>query len=173
MNHFSFRQLTLTFAVIVALAACNKGAPPEASAPATTAAPAATAETTLPAPSTAATAIPAESAEAASATPIPDTADDIWQAINQKSVELKTSIAGGDLKNVHHQAFAIRDLVAALPAHTPALPTEDATKLQNEIQFVSTLADRLDAAGDSADRTGAQDNYDKLVAVLNGMTRYK
>ncbi len=114
-----------------------------------------------------------EATEAAEATAIPDTADAIWLAIDQKKTELKASIDGGTLDKVHHQAFAIRDLVAALPSHSPTLPAEAQAKLENEVNFVATLADRLDETGDAKDKAGTQENYDKLVTVLNGITRTK
>ncbi|MEO8161807.1 MAG: hypothetical protein ABI588_10340 [Arenimonas sp.] len=114
-----------------------------------------------------------EGEPAVAATPIPDSADGIWSVIDQHNAELKATIASGDLKDVHRPAFAIRDLVAALPAHSPTLPAASQGKLQNEIKFVSTLAARLDETGDAADRAGAQSSYDQLVTVLNGITRSK
>ena len=110
---------------------------------------------------------------ATEATPIPETADAIWQAIDQKTAELKATVASGSLENVHHQAFAIRDLVAALPAKSPTMTPEDQTQLQNAAKFVSTLADRLDESGDAGDRAAAQANFDKMVAVLSGIPRTK
>ncbi len=104
---------------------------------------------------------------------IPDTADGVWQSIEQHRAELQASIQGKSLGEVHHHAFAIRDLVAALPERSPTLPTEDKTKLQGEIAAVATLADQLDATGDAGDQAGAQAAYDKLVGVLNGITRNK
>ena len=104
---------------------------------------------------------------------IPATADAIWVEINKHSAELKATIAGGDLKEVHHHAFAIRDLVAALPSHSPQLPAEDAAKLAGEVKFVSTLADRLDESGDAGDKAGAQASFDQLTTVLTGITRTK
>lgn len=151
------------------LAACgSEPAPapaPAADAPAATEAPAA------PAPESA----PAATAPEAPAAPttIPDTADGIWQAIDKHKAELQASIRGGSLAEVHHHAFAIRDLVAALPTHTPSLPDEEKAKLTGEVGFVATLADRLDSAGDGGDQAQAQSEFDKLSAVLNGMTRYK
>ena len=107
------------------------------------------------------------------ATIIPDTADAIWQAIDTHSAELKATIASGSLGEVHHHAFANRDLVAALPSHSPTLGAEDQAKLEGEVKFVNTLADRLDESGDGADQAGSQSNYDQLVTVLAGITRYK
>ena len=120
-------------------------------------------------------AVPAicQASTTAEAAVVPKTADAIWQAIDTHSSELKAAIESGALDTVHHHAFAIRDLIAALPAHSPATSVDEQTKLQNQVKFVATLADRLDASGDSGDRAGAQSNYDKLVAVLNGITRYK
>lgn len=119
------------------------------------------------------TTAPAAVEEEAAPTQIPATTDGIWKAIDQQSADLKATIATNDLKEVHHKAFAIRDLVAALPSHSPKLPPSDQTKLEGEVKFVATLTDRLDAAGDGSDKASAQDNYDKLAAVLNGITRTK
>jgi hypothetical protein len=104
---------------------------------------------------------------------IPATVDGIWQAIDRQSAQLKASIQGGSLADVHHQAFAIRDLVAALAGRSGSLPVDAQAKLQGEAKFVATLADRLDASGDANDKEGAQANYDKLVGVLAGIARRK
>ena len=171
MNILTIKQAGSALILASVLAGCSSAKAPEsttaAEAPASPAAAGPSPEpVAAPAPA-------AESEESSTPTSIPDTADAIWQAIDQKSAELKATIQGGSLENVHHQAFAIRDLVAALPSHSPTLPAEDQAKLQGEVKFVATLADRLDAAGDAGDRAGAQENYDKLVAVLNGITRTK
>lgn len=96
----------------------------------------------------------------------PDTVTGIWQAIDAKTAELKKSIDGGTLANVHHEAYAVRDLVAALPGHTKTLPSDQLAKIQSSVKFVATLAERLDVAGDANDKPGAQSNYDKLMKVL-------
>ena len=160
MSTFTPRNAGFTLALIGGLTACQGNAAPDVTAPAP-------ATVVRPEPISPPPTLDSE------ATTIPDSADAIWLAINQKSAELKATIANGDMKNVHHQAFAIRDLVAALPSHSPTLPAEDATKLQSEIKFVSTLADRLDETGDAGDRAESQANYDKLVTVLDGITRNK
>ena len=83
--------------------------------------------------------------------------------------ELKATIRNGTLKDVHRKAFAIRDLVAALPAHASALPADARAKLHDDVKFVATLAARLDASGDANDKAATQANYDKMVGVLNGI----
>lgn len=167
MKTIIIKTLGTSLFLFGALAGCKGSQAPDAA-------------TASPAPETAAvtTAAPAPAptpAPEADAPPmaIPDTADGIWQAIDQHSAELKAAIASGALDTVHHHAFAIRDLVAALPAHSPTLPADDQAKLQSEVKFVSTLAARLDETGDAGDKAGTQANYDKLVTVLNGITRTK
>jgi hypothetical protein len=137
----------------------------------TTAAPGSAAEA-APSAATSETTIVAEEGDD-EAMVVPESAKAIWLAVDEQSAELKSTIQIGDLKEVHHHAFTIRDLVAALPAHSPELPPEEQTKLQGEVKFVATLADRLDQTGDAGDQAGTLSNYDKLVAVLNGITRHK
>jgi hypothetical protein len=111
--------------------------------------------------------------EAGAATAIPDSADAIWRAIDQHAAELKATIARGELKAVHRHAFAIRDLVAALPARSPALAADEQAKLAEEVKFVATLAARLDQSGDAGDAAGSQASFEQLSGVLTGITRYK
>ena len=169
-NTIPLRTLGLSILLATSLTACKDKAaaePAAADATATATAPAA-------APDAMAAPEPAATSEApAEAMAIPDTADGIWTAIDTHSAELKATIAGGDLKQVHHHAFAIRDLVAALPAHSPTLSTEDQAKLKGEVGFVTTLADRLDESGDASDKAATQASYDQLVGVLAGITRNK
>lgn len=165
MKTLNIKQVGSGLLLVGILAGCNSSQAPEAA-------------TTSPASEPSASAAPAktpaaEVGDVSTPTAIPDSADAIWQSIDGKSAELKASIQSGALKDVHHQAFAIRDLVAALPAHSPALPADDLEKLQGQVKFVAMLADRLDETGDSGDQAGAQANYEKLVAVLNSITRTK
>lgn len=167
MNLTTVKTIGTGMVLISALVACKGTQAPDATSPPAPAidAPAAA---SAPAPE------PAMAAEEEAAPlAIPDTADGIWQAIDQHSTELKAVIDSGALAEVHHHAFAIRDLVAALPAHSPTLPAEDQAKLEGEVKFVATLAARLDETGDAGDKAGSQENYDKLVAVLTGITRTK
>lgn len=168
MNSTALRTIAISLALAGTLGACKGTSAPEAdSAPAAPMA----AEPAAAAPMAQTPA--AEAGPEAAPMPIPETADGIWLAIDQHSGELKSTIASGDLKSVHHHAFAIRDLVAALPERSPTLSAEDTSKLQGEIKFVATLADRLDATGDANDQAGAQANFDKLTTVLTGITRTK
>ena len=166
MNTRNLSQTLVALAITGLLSACSASKTPEAATNA------ASLVAATPVASAASDAAPAAEAEAA-ATPIPDTADAIWKSIDEQSSDLSKMIQSGSLGDVHHKAFAIRDLVAALPAHASGLPADAQSKLQSDVKFVATLATRLDAAGDGNDKAGAQDNYDKLVAVLKGIPRTK
>jgi hypothetical protein len=71
------------------------------------------------------------------------------------------------VSDLHHHAYAVRDLVAALPAHSASLPADKLAKVQSDSKFVATLAQRLDAAGDSNDKNAAESNFKKLNDILN------
>lgn len=108
-------------------------------------------------------ATPAETTEK---TVVPATLEGVWQAIDAKSADLKKTIDKGDLEEVHHHAFAIRDLVAALPAKSSALSAENLAKVKTGVKFVATLAERLDASGDAKDAAGTKQNFERLTTVL-------
>ena len=108
----------------------------------------------------------ANAKEDAEMTAIPTNSTDIWKLIDARVAQLKVTIDSGHLDEVHHQAFAIRDLVAALPANSTSLPADLLAKVRGGVKFVATLAERLDATGDAKDLAGTQQNYAKLAAIL-------
>lgn len=100
---------------------------------------------------------------------IPTTTEAIWQSIDKRTKELAKVIETGKLDEVHLHAFAIRDLVAALPARSGALPADKLLKVKTSSQFVATLAERLDASGDAKDKAGTKSNFQKLQKVLKSV----
>ena len=108
----------------------------------------------------------ADAADTKQTTVAPNTIEGIWQAIDAKTAELKRTIDTGALDDVHHQAFAIRDLAAALPARSTSLPADKLAKVRGGVKYVATLAERLDTTGDAKDLVGTKQNYAKLTAVL-------
>lgn len=108
----------------------------------------------------------AETTEKTERIVIPATLEGLWQAIDAKSAELKKTIDSGALDRVHHEAYAVRDLVAGLPGKSAALPAENLLKVKTSVKFVATLAERLDATGDAKDAAGTKQNYEKLTTVL-------
>lgn len=173
MNLTTVKTIGSTLVLISALTACKgKSETEDTVATATPAAEMAPAAAPEAMPAVAPEAMPTVDSEAVPMA-IPETADAIWQEIDKHSAELKATIDSGSLSEVHHHAFAIRDLVAALPTHSPTLPAKEQKKLQGEVKFVSTLADRLDQSGDGNDKAATQSSYDQLVKVLGGITRNK
>lgn len=100
---------------------------------------------------------------------MPATAAGVWQSIDVTSTQLAKTIRSSNLGEVHHQAFAIRDLVAALPSRSMALPADKQAKIKSGVKFVAILADRLDASGDANDKAATQANFEKLTAVLKNL----
>jgi hypothetical protein len=109
---------------------------------------------------------PAIAAEQGTKISIPDTAAGIWKSVDQHMLELKAVIAAGKLDQVHKHAYAVRDLVRALPAHSPGLSADAFAKVNANIPFVDTLAARLDQAGDAGDKAGTEANLVKFEAIL-------
>ena len=97
---------------------------------------------------------------------IPSTSEAIWQSIDKETEQLAALIQSGKLEDVHHRAFAIRDLVAALPAKSASLGLDKVAQVKANAKFVDTLAERLDATGDAKDKAGTESNFQKLKTVL-------
>ena len=99
-------------------------------------------------------------------TPIPATSAQIWRAIDGHIADLKGLIAKNTLKSVHQHAYAVRDLVRALPTHSSGLSASALATVSAQVKFVDTLATRLDASGDANDKSGTAANLTKLEKVL-------
>ena len=97
---------------------------------------------------------------------IPDSAAGIWQAIDKEMDEMSKLIEAGTVETLHHHAFAIRDLFAALPEHSGSLASDKLDKVKSDTKFVATLASRLDEAGDGKDKAAAASNFKKLQNLL-------
>lgn len=97
---------------------------------------------------------------------IPATSEAIWQSIDKETEQLAALIQGGKLEEVHHHAFAIRDLAAALPARSASLGADKLAQVKSSNKFVATLAERLDASGDAKDKAATESNFQKLKGVL-------
>lgn len=100
------------------------------------------------------------------ATPIPATREAIWQSIDKETERLAAAIQTGKFDEVHHHAFAIRDLVAALPTRSGNVPAEKLAQVKANAKFVATLAERLDASGDAKDKAATEANFQKMKDIL-------
>ncbi|CZP45397.1 Uncharacterised protein [Legionella pneumophila] len=97
---------------------------------------------------------------------IPSTIADIWKAIDEHSASINKALEENQLTSIHEHAFAIRDLVNALPSKSLDLSDEQKKTLQNNLNYVEQLATRLDKTGDANDKEGTQANWDKLKKIL-------
>ena len=107
--------------------------------------------------------------ESEAKTEILATPDAIWQSIDKQTQALATEIQANKLDEVHHHAFAIRDLAAALPERSKDLPADKLTKVNAGNKFVAILAERLDASGDAKDKAATEANFEKLQKVLKSI----
>ena len=94
---------------------------------------------------------------------IPDTVPAIWTEINKHQGELTATIQAKKLADVHHHAYAIRDLVAALPAKAPA---DKKARVEGAAKNMAALAEKLDAAGDNNKQADAEAGLKQLDALL-------
>lgn len=127
------------------------------------------ADTTASAPASATPGTTAEQTEhgepAVAVTPA-GTVSGIWQQIDAEHAKLADAISTGSLGEVHHHAFAIRDLVAALPHTAQGLPAGASTSLAKGVSTVAQEADQLDKAGDAGDLSAAQTGLTALDLTL-------
>src|SRR5882724_9067969 len=89
---------------------------------------------------------------------IPDTVDGILKEIHKQQQELADTVKAKKLADVHHHAFAIRDLAKALPAKAPP---DHKKMIENALKRVSQLAEDLDKSGDAGDQTKTEANLKK------------
>ena len=94
---------------------------------------------------------------------IPDTADGILQEIHKHHGELTETVKAKKLKDVHVQAFMIRDLANALSAKVPA---DKKARVEGSAKNITKLAEDLDKTGDAGDQAATEANLKKLDGVL-------
>lgn len=80
-------------------------------------------------------------------TKIPATVEEIWKAIHKQQGKLTSVVAKKDLGEAHDHAFAIRDLVKALPAKVPAESKAQAEEGAREVTKIAANIDKSGAAG--------------------------
>ena len=93
----------------------------------------------------------------------------IWDQISDERAKLSSAIQNGQLKDVHHLAFGIRDLVVALADKAKAASPGNASKLDGMVEQVKASATKLDELGDAGNLSGTQAEYAKLETVLGSI----
>ena len=159
MNRYTRRWSLLAAAIgALVLAGCssNKG---QSEGPA--ASPEAAPQAAAPGPA-------AEHAESEAVTPA-GTVAEIWTQIADEQAKLSTAIQNGQLKDVHHLAFGIRDLVVALADKANATSPAGAPRLNKIVDQVKASAVQLDTLGDAGNLSGTQTEFAKLNAILEAV----
>jgi hypothetical protein len=99
------------------------------------------------------------------------TVGELWRAVKTEEAELGKLIKARDLEKVHEVAFSIRDRVAALPEKSTQLSGEQMAQLKANVKYVTTLAERLDKAGDSKDQAATEASLRQLQSVLGNIEK--
>ncbi len=97
------------------------------------------------------------------------TIPEIWTQIGEEQGKLSAAIQNGQLKDVHHLAFGVRDLVIALADKAKTAVPASAMKLDGMVAQVKASADQLDELGDAGNLSGTQAEYAKLETVLGAL----
>ncbi len=96
-------------------------------------------------------------------TKIPATVEGIWKEIQKQQGKLASVVAKKDLSEAHDHAFAIRDLVKALPAKVPA---GSKTKAEEGAKEITKLAADIDKSGAAGAQKATETNVKKLDAAI-------
>ena len=94
---------------------------------------------------------------------IPDTTEGIFQAIHKHHMELAETVKNKKLADVHHHAFAIRDLANALPAKAVA---DKKKQVEGTVKNIAKLAGDLDESGDANEQAKTEANLKKLDGLI-------
>ena len=97
---------------------------------------------------------------------VPDTAEAIMAAIHKHHGELDAVVKSKKLADVHHHAFAIRDLANGLPAKVAA---DKKARVEGSVKNIAKLAEDLDNTGDANNQAGTEANLKKLDGVLQAL----
>ena len=92
-------------------------------------------------------------------TKIPATVELIWKEIQKQQGKLASVVAKKDLGEAHDHAFAIRDLVKALPGKVSA---ENKSKAETGAKEITKLATDIDKSGAAGAQKATEANVKKM-----------
>ena len=99
---------------------------------------------------------------------MPETADGIMTEIHKHHGELADVVKSKKLADVHHHAFAIRDLANGLPAKVAAVKK---ARVEGSVKNIAKLAEDLDKTGDDNNQAATEANLKKLDGVLMALEK--
>ena len=109
-----------------------------------------------------------EHAEKKEKTVVPATVEGIMEAIHKAHGELADVVKSKKLADVHHKAFAVRDLANALPAKVAA---DKKARVEGSVKNIAKLAEDLDKSGDDNNQAATEANLKKLDGVLMALEK--
>lgn len=98
---------------------------------------------------------------------IPETVEGIFKSIQEYRHHLGETVEKKKLADVHHLAFAIRDLANALP---PKAAANKKKQVEGTVKNIAKLAGELDESGDAGNQAKTEVNlkkFDGLLKVLH------
>jgi len=96
-------------------------------------------------------------------TKIPATVEEIWKEIHKQQGKLTDTVAKKDLGEAHDHAFAIRDLVKALPEKVAA---DLKTKAEESAKEIAKLASDIDKSGAARAQKATEENVKKMDVAI-------
>ncbi len=92
--------------------------------------------------------------------------ESLWQDIHKHHGELAEVIKAKKLDDVHHHAFAVRDLANKLVAKAPA---GKKAAVKAGVKNIAKLAEDLDKTGDAGDQSATEANMKKFDAAIRDL----
>lgn len=102
---------------------------------------------------------------------IPATLDALLTEVDERVDEIDAAIAGGQLAKVHGEAFAARDLIAAIPGKVSGLSDADSKALAASIARTKQQAGLLDKFGDTGDTAQTKAVLAKFKAEITSIKK--
>ncbi len=99
-------------------------------------------------------------------TKIPATVEEIWAEIHKQEAKLDKVVTAKDLGEAHDHAFAIRDLVKALPGKVAA---DNKAAAEEGSKEITKLAAAIDKSGAAGAQKATEENVKKLGAAIKAL----
>jgi hypothetical protein len=96
-------------------------------------------------------------------TKIPEAVEDVWKEIHKQHGKLVATVAKKDLGEAHDHAFAIRDLVKALPGKVSA---DNKTKAEESAKEIAKIAGDIDKSGAAGAQKATETNVKKMEEAI-------
>lgn len=97
---------------------------------------------------------------------VPDTVEGIFKEVHKHHHTLADVVKNKKLAEVHHHAFAVRDLANALPAKAAS---DKKIQVEGTVKNIAKLAEDLDKTGDAGDQAKTEANLKRLDGLLKAL----